>query len=108
MKEEIYTIYIMDPSGKEEYRPCFTCAHCCAVVVLHRYRTRPRNRCMKCTRLICDQNEICLTHCTPLHKLANDHFEAPSEWTEMVPAIMRGATTLAQAEEINSSLEGKE
>jgi len=78
---------------------CYTCGHCSNIIALRDDRTRPRQRCMSCSRLICEKSELCASHCTPLHALANDGFEGSGKWGLYVPAIMQGVTTEKEAAE---------
>lgn len=89
MKEEFGVLTIWDQGNKKTY-PTYTCGHCSNVVVMRPDRTRERTKCIQCGRTICEQTEICATHCTPLPELARDHMEAKGEWKKYVPAIMAG------------------
>lgn len=42
------------PEGKIYESAFYTCAHCCATVVINPQRTRERAWCQKCDRYICD------------------------------------------------------
>lgn len=42
------------PEGKLLEVATYTCSHCCAVVVMHARRTRPREVCLRCMAIICD------------------------------------------------------
>ena len=81
--------------GRMETVATFTCGHCTNVVVMRPERTRPRTRCTKCGKLLCEKNELCMKDCTPMHELAKDHFEGAQaeKWGKYVPAIMQGVTT---------------
>ena len=35
--------------------PTYTCSHCCKVVIINPLRTRAREWCAKCDRVICDE-----------------------------------------------------
>jgi hypothetical protein len=77
--------------------PTYTCGHCSQVVVMRPDRVRERKRCSVCKRLICETNELCRVDCTPIHQLARDHFEADPKWTRLLPAIMAGCQSEAEA-----------
>jgi hypothetical protein len=77
--------------------PTYTCGHCSSIVIIRDDRTRPRNHCLSCDSWICEKNEICNTHCTPLHAMSYDHFEGAGEHGKFVPAIMQGVTTVDEA-----------
>lgn len=96
--EEAGELTVMDPWGRGETLPTYTCGHCSMVIVLRPDRVRERKRCFSCFRTICEKSEICNAACTPLHAMARDHFEGAGIWAKFVPAIMAGATTLAEAE----------
>jgi hypothetical protein len=49
----------------------YTCSHCHTIVILNPNRSRPRNKCMKCFKRICD-NPICNMDCKPLVELFDD------------------------------------
>lgn len=98
MRNHIYEITVSQ-DGKTQYVPAYTCGHCTNVVILRPNRTRERKRCFSCDRLICEMNEICNAHCTPLYSLAKDHFEGAGEFGKYVPAIMSGVSTIREAEE---------
>lgn len=61
-------------NGLKTETPCYTCGHCNGVRLLRAERLRPRVRCKKCSRLICEKTEICKTECTPIPDLALDGF----------------------------------
>jgi hypothetical protein len=96
-KEEFGEVTIRSFGGKPEKYPCYTCGHCSQVVVMRAERTRPRKRCMKCFRIICEQTDICADHCTPLNEMARDHFENAGEAGKYVPAIMKAVQSKAEA-----------
>ncbi len=102
-KDDIYSMEITtwDEGGQALTRnvPCYTCGHCSNIIALRGDRLRERKHCLSCSRLICEKSEICNTHCTPLHRLADDGFEAAGKWGLYVPAIMQGVTTKEEAEE---------
>lgn len=77
----------------------YCCGHCSGVVVMNPERKRERVSCYACQRWLCETNELCRVQCTPIHALARDRFEAPDSWTKLVPAIMGGCQTVAEAEE---------
>lgn len=87
--------------GQTFVYPFYICGHCSTTIVLREDRTRPRQRCLSCKKLICEKNEICRTHCTPLQELGIDHFEGRGDRVRYVSAVMSGATTLAEAEKFN-------
>lgn len=91
-------IEIADGSGKVSYVPTYTCAHCTQVILMRPERTRERVRCTRCLRLICEKSELCRSQCTPLHEIAQDHFENAGEFGRLVPAIMQGITTIDEAQ----------
>lgn len=62
-------------------------------------RTRPRLTCKKCSRWLCEQNELCQVDCTPIYNIAQDYLDGPNKWTRLVPAIMAGMRTVKEAEE---------
>jgi len=97
---------INDPFHGSRVIPSYTCAHCSDVVLMRPERTRQRTRCMKCMGYICEKKELCRVECTPIHKLARDHFEGPR--ARLVPAIMSGATTLEEAERIILGPDGQQ
>ncbi len=47
----------------------YTCAHCNAIVLKRPERTRPREVCRKCMRVVCDGP--CALWCEPFEKLAD-------------------------------------
>ena len=81
--------------GRGEILPTFTCGHCTNVVVMRAERSRPRTRCMKCGKFLCEKSELCMKDCTPMHEMARDHFEGvqTQKWGRFVKAIMNGVTT---------------
>lgn len=87
---EVYQVEIHDSDGNKSF-PAFTCGHCSSIVQINPTR-KERRTCMPCGRWICGR-EICNIQCTPLHSLADDHFESKGEWGKMVPAIMNGITS---------------
>lgn len=98
-------IYEMEISGVDENGmpfsrsiPVYTCGHCSSVVALRKDRTRPRNDCLTCGRIICEKSEICNTHCTPIHKLANNGDMQHPRFGKFIPAIMAGVTDVGEAE----------
>lgn len=106
MIDEIYDVEVTTntPSGaRTEHLPCYTCGHCSSVIMLRNVdtpggpRLRERVRCLGCGRLICEKNEICNTHCTPIHRLAADGALNDPKWGQFVPAIMAGVTGLEEA-----------
>lgn len=76
--------------------PTYTCGHCTSVVVMRENRERPRNLCLSCMKWICEKSELCNLQCTPLHALADDHFESSEKYGKLVPAIMSGVTTVKE------------
>lgn len=103
MKDEIYEMYVsgINEAGMPFQRSifCYTCGHCSNIISLREDRSRPRQKCLSCSRLICEKSEICRKHCTPIHKLADDHFETKGDWARYIPAIMQGVTSMKEAEE---------
>ncbi len=77
----------------------YTCAHCSNSIIIDSERARPRVRCQRCFRVICEKKPICRSACTPLNELANDNFQAPERWRQFVPAIMAGVEDVNQAHE---------
>lgn len=77
--------------------PTYNCGHCSKIVVMRPERARPRNLCLGCDSWICEESEICNTHCTPIHALARDHFEGAGERGKYIPAIMQGVNTVEEA-----------
>jgi hypothetical protein len=97
----VYTITELDPAtGTPKTReiPAFTCGHCTTIVGVRFDRVRPRTRCMYCRKLLCEVNELCMAGCTPLHSMAKDRFETKGPWTQFLDPIMKGATTLEEAQ----------
>lgn len=95
-------LYISDENGSRTI-PTFTCGHCSNITVMHAFRERPRNLCLSCGKWVCEGKEICNIQCTPLHRLADDHFETgilTKKWAELVPAIMGGASTIAEGHKL--------
>lgn len=88
-------LVIHDPNGRTTVIPTYTCGHCSDVVLMRTERTRPRVRCLKCMKYICERRPLCTQECTPIHALARDHFEGHA--AALVPAIMNGAQTLNEA-----------
>lgn len=84
--------------GERRY-PTYTCGHCSKIVVMRADRVRPRNHCFGCDSWICEENEICNTHCTPLQAMSHDHFEGAGEHGKYVAAIMQGITKVDEAVE---------
>lgn len=91
-----------DPPVKRTY-PVYACGHCSAQVILNPERSRPRVRCMKCMRYLCEQSELCHADCTPLYGMVKDKMENVGRWAQHVPALMRGITTLDEAQKFNAS-----
>lgn len=80
--------------GANKTLPTYTCGHCSNVVVMREDRERPRNMCLGCQRWICETKQICNAGCTPLHALADDHFETKSSFGRLAGAIMAGVQTV--------------
>jgi hypothetical protein len=83
--------------------PVYACGHCSAQVILNPKRSRPRLKCLKCNRFLCEQNELCHADCTPLYAMVADKMENVGRWAQHVPALMHGITTLDEAQKFNSS-----
>lgn len=82
------------PGGSRQVTyPTYCCGHCSNVVILNPARKRERKKCMACGKLICEQNQLCQTDCTPIHALAAGRFEDTGKWGRLVPAIMAGCTS---------------
>lgn len=96
---EIYPIQIGMEDGRVREEFAYTCGHCTHVVVLNKERARPRLTCFECGRWICERGDVCTKQCTPMYRLADDHFEAPEKYKKMLPAIFAGVTSVAEAEE---------
>ena len=106
-EKDIYAMELTDENGRITYLPVYTCGHCSQVVGINKDRVRPRNHCLSCNRLICDVNGICNSGvCVPLPKLARDHFEGGDRWVPYVNAIMKGATTLDEVEQLKGVVNG--
>lgn len=92
-------ITISDESGHTRTYPAYTCGHCSNVVIMREDRTRPRKWCQRCAHWICEKTDLCATHCTPIHALANDLFHGSEQDTKYLPAIMAGATSIEEAQQ---------
>jgi hypothetical protein len=105
LKNELYEIELSgcDLDGKPIFGtvhyPAYTCGHCSNIIVLRADRSRERKTCMACMRWICEKSQICNSHCTPIHALANDHFEGAGEFGRYIPAIMAGVSKIDEAQE---------
>lgn len=79
-------------NGERKEVPTYTCGHCNRVIAFRAERTRPRVRCKKCGRLICEKTSTCREECTPVPDLAKDHFEGPvaKRWSTWADAAMGG------------------
>lgn len=75
VKDSEIGFYEVWEQGKKTDTPCYTCGHCNGVRLLRAERVRPRARCKKCSRLICEKTEICKTECTPIPDLAMDRMQ---------------------------------
>lgn len=84
-------------TGATTCYPAYTCGHCSNVVVMNSHRERPRNYCYHCSRYICESKPICNEQCTPLSRLADDHFTDKSSHSRLVNGIMAGANSSAEA-----------
>lgn len=82
--------------GTHRY-PTYTCGHCSNVVVMRADRKRERVTCKSCGKMLCEQNELCLKGCTPIHELARDQFEAKEKWTKLVAPLMAGVRSEEEA-----------
>jgi hypothetical protein len=100
LEAQLGYVEVTEPNGNIKRYPCYTCGHCSNVVILRPDRNRPRKSCLQCGRWLCEKSEICNTHCTPLHALAKDHFENAGEFGKYVPAIMKGVTSVREAERL--------
>lgn len=85
--------------GSRSY-PAYTCGHCTNVILMRPDRTRDRRTCFSCGRWTCEKSEICMTHCTPMHEMAKDHFEGAGDRGRFVKAIMYGISNVSQAESL--------
>lgn len=99
MKNQVYDVEVTDENGTR-YLPAYTCGHCTSIILMRPDRLRERRTCLRCGRWICEKSEICLTHCTPMHAMAADHFEDAGEYGLYVPAIMRGITKKDDADKL--------
>lgn len=99
---------IITEFGKEKRIPTYTCGHCSAIVLMRPDRVRERKNCLQCGRYICEKSEICNTVCTPLPDLAKDNCEGPvaQKYGRYVPAIMKGITSIKEAEDKQLILTG--
>ncbi len=57
------------PGGVEVELDTWTCAHCQAIVLKNPDRTRPREVCRKCMKVVCDGP--CALWCEPFEKLTD-------------------------------------
>ncbi len=73
--EDLGTLTITDQDGTQ-VRHFYTCAHCSNSIIIEPTRARPRVKCGKCNRVICEKKQICRVACTPLNELADDGFES--------------------------------
>ena len=96
MKNQLYEIFLSE-RGVDKNLLAYTCGHCSNVIVLRPERERERETCYQCGRWICEKSSICLTHCTPIHEMAKDHFEGVGERGKFIPAIMAGITSVEEA-----------
>lgn len=94
--DQMGEVVIHDADGVRRI-PTYTCGHCSRVVMMRADRTRERVRCTSCGKLLCEQSELCMTSCTPIHALARDRFEGSEKWTRLVPALLGGAQTEEEA-----------
>lgn len=86
----------MDGDGRTITYPTYTCGHCSNVVIMRTDRLRERTKCFSCQKWLCESKELCRVQCTPIHALADDHFETSGVHGNLVAAIMGGAETLAE------------
>lgn len=84
--------------GKTRREPCYTCGHCSNIIILLPNRVRERVTCLSCMRPICETTDICRSHCTPIHKLADDHAMDDPKWGKYIPALMQGVGDKTEAE----------
>lgn len=87
--DELGTLTIADQDGTRVHH-FYTCAHCSNSIIIEPTRSRPRVKCSRCNRVICEKKQICRAACTPLNELADDGFESPAKWQKYVNAIMHG------------------
>lgn len=85
---------IQELGGRTQTFPTYTCGHCSDVVVMREDRIRERLSCLSCGRWLCEKKQICLAQCTPIHALADAHFENMGSHGRLVDAIMAGVSTV--------------
>ena len=97
---EIFEINYMGEGGTRNV-PAYSCGHCTTTVILNPERARERVTCKQCGRWLCEQNQLCLTDCTPIYDLAKDKtWMEDNKWTKLVPSIMGGATSIEEARKL--------
>lgn len=99
---EIYEVEINEGDGAPTRSfPAYTCGHCTSIILMRPDRTRDRRTCLSCGRWTCEKNEVCLSHCTPMHAMVKDHFENVGEHGKYVQAIMNGIVKKDDADQFN-------
>lgn len=61
--------------------PTYTCSHCCRVVIVNPLRTRAREWCAKCDKIICDDCSRVMAatgECKPFKQIVEEIQEAAS------------------------------
>lgn len=92
---EVYFLEISDMVEGKKTFPAYTCGHCSNVIMINPKRSE-RRTCLSCGRWLCGTNELCNAGCTPIHSMANDHFEGAGDYGKFIPALMQGVTTLEE------------
>lgn len=84
--------------------PSYVCGHCNTVIAMRAERTRERVSCRMCGSLICEKSQLCREACSPIHQLAQDHFENVDRYAPYAMAVLNGAQTFAEAEAFNKGV----
>ena len=66
-QESNYFLHTNERTGLHKELPSYTCVHCDRVIILNPERTRARNQCRKCMKIICD-SAGCVVGCNPFQK----------------------------------------